>query len=166
MKHTGKVTMAAVVATSALSVTTVQAATTTTKYAVVDKTTSLNVRASASTKGKVIGKYNLNDEVKVIKSHSKNWYQVLYKGKKGYVNKKYVKSVPSVVGFGYANTSKSVSLNIRASKSTNAKVIGKYKNNEKIQITNASYANWTQVLYKGKVGYVSSKYIDGHHDYN
>lgn len=97
MKHIGKVTMAAVVAASTLSVTTAQAATTTTKYAVVDKTTSLNVRASASTK---------------------------------------------------------------------AKVIDKYKNNEKIQITNASYANWTQVLYKGKIGYVSSKYIDGHHDYN
>lgn len=166
MKNLGKLTMAAVIATSAVTATTAQAATikTTTKYANLEKGAKLNIRASASTKSKVVGQYQLNDEVKVIKSYSKNWYQVLYKGKKRYVSKTYVKNVPVVVGIGYANTSKGVNLNVRASKSTKAKAIGKYKNNQEIYITN-SYVNWYQVLYKGKVGYVSSKYVDGEHDF-
>lgn len=170
-----KFVLATSLATSAFAVTYAEApassvtqahAATTTKYAVVDRTTSLNIRASASTKGKVVGKYSLNDEVKVIKSYNNTWYQVLYKSKKRYVSKAYIKNVPSVIGIGYANTSKGLSLNIRASKSASSKIIGKYKNNEEIQITNGGLFNWYQVLYNGKVGYVSAKYVDGEHDFH
>lgn len=59
MKNLGKLTMAAVIATSAVTATTAQAATikTTTKYANLEKGAKLNIRASASTKGKVVGQY-------------------------------------------------------------------------------------------------------------
>ena len=163
MKHIGKLTMAAVVAASTLSATSAQAAvSTTTKYAVFeDLTGSLNIRASASTKSKVVEKYAFNAKVKVIKSYNKNWYQVLYKGKKRYVSKQYVAKLPAVIALGSANTSKGVNLNVRASKSSKSKIIGTYKNNQDVQISYAGYNSpWYQVVYKGKVGYVHSDYID------
>lgn len=163
MKSISKMAVAAIVASSALTATTAQAATTT-KYAVVEKDQTLNIRASASTKSKVVGKYKLNDPVKVVKSYNKEWYQVLYQGKKRYMYKSYVKNKPIVLGIGYANTAKGINLNVRASKSTSAKIIGKYKNNAEVNITN-SYLNWYQVLYNGKVGYVHASYVDGIHGF-
>lgn len=163
MKHIGKLTMAAVIATSTLSATSAQAAVaTTTQYAVLDNlTASLNIRTSASTKSKVVGKYAFNDKVKVIKSYNKDWYQVLYKGKKRYVSKKYVAKLPAVFVIGSAKTDKGVNLNVRASKSTKSKIIGTYKNNQDIYISKANYNSpWYQVIYKGKIGYVHTDYVD------
>lgn len=64
-----------------------QAQAATVKYSQVDH---LNIRTSASTKAKVVGQYKKNSKVTVIKSFNSKWYQVVYKGKIGYVSAKYV----------------------------------------------------------------------------
>ena len=49
----------------------------------------LNVRSSASTSGKVLGKVYKNDKVDII-GQTGSWYKINYKGKIGYVSKDYV----------------------------------------------------------------------------
>ena len=49
----------------------------------------LNVRSSASTSGKVLGKVYKNDKVDII-GQTGSWYKINYKGKTGYVSKDYV----------------------------------------------------------------------------
>lgn len=52
----------------------------------------LNVRDKPSTKGKVIGKLNNQDTVKII-SEKDNWYEIEFDGKNGYVSSDYIKLI-------------------------------------------------------------------------
>lgn len=65
--------------------------TTTKKYA-ESKVHGLNVRSSASAKGKVVGSLRKGDRVSYVKTQG-NWTKVSYKGKSAYVAKRYVKVV-------------------------------------------------------------------------
>ncbi|EYE87872.1 hypothetical protein Q428_10900 [Fervidicella metallireducens AeB] len=56
----------------------------------VTATTNLNVRSTASTKGKVIGEIKKGQKVNVIKKVG-DWYQISYNGKTGYILAKYTK---------------------------------------------------------------------------
>ena len=134
-----------------------QAQAATVKYSQVDH---LNIRTSASTKAKVVGQYKKNSKVTVIKSFNSKWYQVSYKGVKRYVSKAYVKKLPVAVANGYVKTG-GANLNIRSGPSTKYKVIGSYKDGKLISLTSYDNAKWYQVVYKGKIGYVSAKYVNG-----
>ncbi|WP_010304258.1 SH3 domain-containing protein [Kurthia senegalensis] len=123
----------------------------------------INIRSSASTKSKVVGQYKKNSKVTVIKSYNSKWYQVSYKGVKRYVYKSYVKKTPVALANGIVKTGGPV-LYIRAGASTKYKAIGSYKNGQIIAITNYQNPKWYQVVYKGKIGYVSSQYIQGPFD--
>lgn len=52
---------------------------------------TLNVRNSESTKGKVIGKLEKNNLVEVVQKSSKGWYKVKYGKGYGWISQKYVK---------------------------------------------------------------------------
>lgn len=120
----------------------------------------LNIRTSPSTKAKVVGQYYKNSKVNVLKSYSSKWYQVSYKGAKRYVSKAYVKRLPVAVANGYVRTG-GANLNIRSGPGTGYKVIGKYKDGQLISLTSYDNPYWYQVVYKGKIGYVSADYVEG-----
>ncbi|MCM3788874.1 SH3 domain-containing protein [Domibacillus indicus] len=59
---------------------------------------------------------------------------------------------------GYVSIDSGV-LNVRSGPGTNYKVIGSLKNNVSVSVYSQSKSGWSQIAFKGKRGYVSSKYL-------
>ena len=147
---------------------------TTKKTGIVNVSSSLNVRSSASTSSKVIGSLSGNTKVTIVGEEGA-FYKIEYKGSHGYVAKEYVKDVtesnnsnqgtqtpekPSTPETtkktGIVNVSSS--LNVRSSASTSSKVIGSLSGNTKVTIVGEEGAFY-KIEYKGSHGYVAKEYV-------
>ncbi|MDK0658087.1 SH3 domain-containing protein [Clostridium perfringens] len=144
------------------------------KTGIVNVSSSLNVRSSASTSSKVIGSLSGNTKVTIIGEEGA-FYKIEYKGSHGYVAKEYVKDVTesnnsnqgtqtpekpstpeSTEKTGIVNVSSS--LNVRSSASTSSKVIGSLSGNTKVTIVGEEGAFY-KIKYKGSHGYVAKEYV-------
>ncbi|MGU8138384.1 SH3 domain-containing protein [Clostridium perfringens] len=144
------------------------------KTGIVNVSSSLNVRSSASTSSKVIGSLSGNTKVTIVGEEGA-FYKIEYKGSHGYVAKEYVKGVTennnsnqgtqtpekpstpeSTEKTGIVNVSSS--LNVRSSASTSSKVIGSLSGNTKVTIVGEEGAFY-KIEYKGSHGYVAKEYI-------
>ena len=146
------------------------------KTGIVNVSSSLNVRSSASTSSKVIGSLSGNTKVTIVGEEGA-FYKIEYKGSHGYVAKEYVKDVTennnsnqgtqtpekpstpeSTEKTGIVNVSSS--LNVRSSASTSSKVIGSLSGNTKVTIVGEEGAFY-KIEYKGSHGYVAKEYVKG-----
>ncbi|MGU8957520.1 SH3 domain-containing protein [Clostridium perfringens] len=144
------------------------------KTGIVNVSSSLNVRSSASTSSKVIGSLSGNTKVTIVGEEG-SFYKIEYKGSHGYVAKEYVKDVTesnnsnqgtqtpekpsnpeSTEKTGIVNVSSS--LNVRSGASTSSKVIGSLSGNTKVTIVGEEGAFY-KIEYKGSHGYVAKEYI-------
>ena len=144
------------------------------KTGIVNVSSSLNVRSSASTSSKVIGSLSGNTKVTIVGEEGA-FYKIEYKGSHGYVAKEYIKDVtesnnsnqgtqtpekPSTPETtkktGIVNVSSS--LNVREGASTSSKVIGSLSGNTKVTIVGEEGAFY-KIEYKGSHGYVAKEYI-------
>ncbi|WP_415279802.1 SH3 domain-containing protein [Clostridium perfringens] len=144
------------------------------KTGIVNVSSSLNVRSSASTSSKVIGSLSGNTKVTIVGEEGA-FYKIEYKGSHGYVAKEYVKDVTesnnsnqgtqtpekpstpeSTEKTGIVNVSSS--LNVRSGASTSSKVIGSLSGNTKVTIVGEEGAFY-KIEYKGSHGYVAKEYI-------
>ncbi|MBO3400448.1 SH3 domain-containing protein [Clostridium perfringens] len=144
------------------------------KTGIVNVSSSLNVRSSASTSSKVIGSLSGNTKVTIVGEEGA-FYKIEYKGSHGYVAKEYVKDVtesnnsnqgtqtpekPSTPETtkktGIVNVSSS--LNVREGASTRSKVIGSLSGNTKVTIVGEEGAFY-KIEYKGSHGYVAKEYV-------
>ena len=144
------------------------------KTGIVNVSSSLNVRSSASTSSKVIGSLSGNTNVTIVGEEGA-FYKIEYKGSHGYVAKEYVKDVTesnnsnqgtqtsekpstpeSTEKTGIVNVSSS--LNVRSSASTSSKVIGSLSGNTKVTIIGEEGAFY-KIEYKGSHGYVAKEYV-------
>ena len=144
------------------------------KTGIVNVSSSLNVRSSASTSSKVIGSLSGNTKVTIVGEEGA-FYKIEYKGSHGYVSKEYVKDVTessnsnqgtqtpekpstpeSTEKTGIVNVSSS--LNVREGASTSSKVIGSLSGNTKVIIVGEEGAFY-KIEYKGSHGYVSKEYV-------
>ena len=144
------------------------------KTGIVNVSSSLNVRSSASTSSKVIGSLSGNTKVTIVGEEGA-FYKIEYKGSHGYVAKEYVKDVTesnnsnqgtqtsekpstpeSTEKTGIVNVSSS--LNVRSEASTSSKVIGSLSGNTKVIIVGEEGAFY-KIEYKGSHGYVAKEYI-------
>ncbi|EGT3614543.1 cell surface protein [Clostridium perfringens] len=144
------------------------------KTGIVNVSSSLNVRSSASTSSKVIGSLSGNTKV-IIVGEEGAFYKIEYKGSHGYVAKEYVKDVTesnnsnqgtqtpekpstpeSAEKTGVVNVSSS--LNVREGASTSSKVIGSLSGNTKVTIVGEEGAFY-KIEYKGSHGYVAKEYV-------
>ncbi|XZK28481.1 SH3 domain-containing protein [Clostridium perfringens] len=144
------------------------------KTGIVNVSSSLNVRSSASTSSKVIGSLSGNTKITIVGEEGA-FYKIEYKGSHGYVAKEYVKDVtesnnsnqgtqtpekPSTPETtkktGIVNVSSS--LNVRERASTSSKVIGSLSGNSKVTIVGEEGAFY-KIEYKGSHGYVAKEYI-------
>ncbi|MDV5114350.1 SH3 domain-containing protein [Clostridium perfringens] len=144
------------------------------KTGIVNVSSSLNVRSSASTSSKVIGSLSGNTKVTIVGEEGA-FYKIEYKGSHGYVAKEYVKGVTennnsnqgtqtpekpstpeSTEKTGIVNVSSS--LNVRSSASTSSKVIGSLSGNTKVTIVGEEGAFY-KIEYKGSHGYVAKEYV-------
>ncbi|BDU82048.1 hypothetical protein SNUCP2_17170 [Clostridium perfringens A] len=144
------------------------------KTGVVNVSSSLNVRSSASTSSKVIGSLSGNTKVTIVGEEGA-FYKIEYKGSHGYVAKEYVKDVTESNNSNQGtqtpekpstpeNTEKtgvvnvSSSLNVREGASTSSKVIGSLSGNTKVTIVGEEGAFY-KIEYKGSHGYVAKEYV-------
>lgn len=118
-------------------------------------TTNVNVRTGPnSAKYPAIGALKKGETVQCT-GVSGSWTQVLYKGETAYVFSKYLTDAPAPAEYRAANAN----VNVRTGPSSEKyPVIGYLVKGEKVQYLGVS-GNWTQVLYKGQVGYVFTKYL-------
>ncbi|MGU9455793.1 SH3 domain-containing protein [Clostridium perfringens] len=146
------------------------------KTGIVNVSSSLNVRSSASTSSKVIGSLSGNTKVTIVGEEGA-FYKIEYKDSHGYVAKEYVKDVTESSNSNQGtqtpekpsipeNTEKtgivnvSSSLNVREGASTSSKVIGSLRGNTKITIVGEEGAFY-KIEYKGSHGYVAKEYVKG-----
>ena len=144
------------------------------KTGIVNVSSSLNVRSSASTSSKVIGSLSGNTKVTIVGEEGA-FYKIEYKGSHGYVAKEYVKDVTESNNSNQGtqtsekpstpeNTEKtgivnvSSSLNVREGASTSSKVIGSLSGNTKVTIVGEEGAFY-KIEYKGSYGYVAKEYV-------
>lgn len=138
-----------------------QAQAATTMYSQVDH---LNIRTGPSTKYRVVGQFNTNDKIKVLKSYNAKWYQISYKGYKRYVTKTYVSKSVYFITYGYVNTPNNANLNIRSGPGTNYKIVTKAASGDYVKVTDFYSVKWFKVYHNGKFGYASTDYLDVYYE--
>ena len=120
---------------------------------------SVNVRASASTDGKVIARAARGENVEVTGT-SGNWYKVKYDGQTGYIRKDMLVEGSVATSASSTPTAKVTgsSVNIRKSASTGATVLKRVDKGAVLEAVSIS-DGWVKVKYDGVTGYVSADYV-------
>ncbi|WP_174729960.1 SH3 domain-containing protein [Mesobacillus harenae] len=130
---------------------------------------NLNVRATASLNGQVIGKLNKGTSVKII-TEEKSWTKIEYKGQAAWVSSQYVKKAAASSSSDQAGSSSSStertgivtasSLNVRNSGSLNGKVVGSVTKGQSYKIIEEKN-NWVKIEYKpGSFGWAAGWFFD------
>lgn len=114
----------------------------------------LNIRATPSTGGTVVGSLSSGSYVTLI-SKSGSWWKVEYgNGKYGYCHADYIQSVSST-----AASVTATSLNVRSGPSTSHSITG-YLHKGSTALILSTTNGWSRILYHGtKLGYVSAQYL-------
>lgn len=122
----------------------------------------LNLRASASASGSIIGKISHGEQVTVL-SGDGTWCKVRYGTLTGYVGRAYlaIGETPSA-STGNPGTAvvtlSSGTLNLRSEGRANATAIGRLPNGATVTVVEKG-AVWTRVYYNGQTGYAMSDYL-------
>lgn len=117
---------------------------------------ALNLRASASTNSKILCVLKRGDKVNVIQE-SVGWSKIDFNGKVGYVSTKFL--VPGNAQTSSVKVVKSNVLNIRKEANVTSEKLVSLKKGDKIKFISEN-SGWSKVDYNGKVGYVSSYYLE------
>ncbi|WP_349404316.1 SH3 domain-containing protein [Clostridium perfringens] len=140
------------------------------KTGIVNVSSSLNVRSSASTSSKVIGSLSGNTKVTIIGEEGA-FYKIEYKGSHGYVAKEYIKDIKDEVvtepekpsnpenskKTGVVTASKG--LNVRKEANTSSQIVGILNSGESVEIIGEENGFY-KITYKGQEAYASKNYID------
>ena len=129
------------------------------KGQVINVTSTLRIRKSASTSSAVLGTIRNGSTFDII-SKSGSWYQINYNGVTGYVHGDYVKEITTSSTVSQKGKVYNVSSNlrVRSGASTSASVLGYLTNNAEVNIV-GSEGEWYKIQYNSGYGYVSKEYI-------
>ena len=130
----------------------------------VKTTSKVNMRNDHNYFGEIICSIKSNEMLERILSCD-DWSLVIYKDKIGFVSDNYTKDVDGVSGDskikqkdGYVSAR--TGINLRLGPGMNEKVIGSLGIGEIAEVWGITDNNWYLVSYNGKIGYVSSEYVD------
>lgn len=131
---------------------------------------NLNVRSTASTSGKILGKLQKGSTVTIL-SIEGFWVKIQYGGQAAWVSKEFVEissattqpSVPTTTNSesssGVVGTITATTLNVRSSSNLNGKIVGTVTKGQAFDIL-AEENNWAKIeLKNGKQGWVASWYL-------
>ncbi len=122
----------------------------------VRTTTDVNMRAKPDNSAAVLCVLPKNAEAEKLGMEG-NWYHLSYKDKDGYVYKKYIKDSETT-----AAETKTVyttgNLNVRAKPDKTSAKLGVLKKGTAVETTGEKNG-WYTITYKGKIGYISGKYV-------
>ncbi|MCB2287262.1 SH3 domain-containing protein [Clostridium algidicarnis] len=152
------------------------------KGEVINVSSNLRMRSSASTSASVVGYLNGGEKFD-IKGKTSDWYLIEFNGKTGYVHKDYVKELnadaptkpvepkpsekpvekpvekPSETASSKGEViNVSSNLRMRSSASTSASVVGYLNGGEKFDIKGKT-SDWYLIEFNGKTGYVHKDYV-------
>lgn len=129
------------------------------KGQVINVTSTLRIRESASTSSSVLGTM-MNGSTFDIISKSGSWYQIKYNGITGYVHGDYVKEIAASSAISTKGKVYNVSTNlrVRSGASTSSTILGYLTNNTEVNIV-GSEGEWYKIQYNSGYGYVSKEYI-------
>ena len=119
---------------------------------------SLRLRATASTSGKVLDTAEKGEVVTVI-SKAGSWYKVNYNLQVGYMHADYLKVATkenAELGYGKINGS---SVNLRSGAGTTFSKLATGKKNDKVYILGLN-EGWYKVIYGETIAYIRSDYVD------
>lgn len=119
---------------------------------------SVRLRGSASTNGKIIDNAAKGEVVVVVSKHG-DWYKVVYDLQEGYIHGDYVdvsKTENAELGYGKINGS---TVNLRTGAGTSNPKAAVGKKGEKAYIVGIR-DGWYKVVFAGKVCYIRSDYLD------
>ncbi|MEH6883297.1 N-acetylmuramoyl-L-alanine amidase [Priestia megaterium] len=125
--------------------------------------TSLNVRATPSTSGAIVGKITKGNTVDIV-DESKGWAKITYSGKEAWISSQYINKTQTNSTSTANSTSKSAvvnasSLNVRSSASTSASIVTNLSRNSKVTVVKVS-GSWSQIkTASGQTGWVASQYL-------
>ncbi len=125
--------------------------------------TSLNVRATPSTSGAIVGKITKGNTVDIV-DESKGWAKITYNGKEAWISSQYINKTQTNSTSTENSTSKSAavnasSLNVRSSASTSASIVTNLSRNSKVTVVKES-GSWSQIkTASGQTGWVASQYL-------
>lgn len=127
------------------------------RFGAVDSS-SVNLRAGMSTKSEWLGSYKRGTWLRIT-GESSGWYKVKTPdGKTGYMSKDYIYISAAAKGIiGIVDVKES--LNLRATASSNGRVIGAYPDGVPCILLSES-GDWYHVSVDGKAGYFNADYID------
>ncbi len=125
----------------------------------------LNLRDEPSTEGNVITSFAPGTAVTIL-THGKNWHRVSIGGLTGYMSAQYLSASASTGGSAstsgktgvVANPGENQVLLLRETASTDARVLGYFRNGTQISIIGESGAFY-RVKVAGKTGYMMKKFI-------
>ena len=127
-------------------------------------TTTVNVRASASTTADRIGSLSKGLQVRILEEMANGWSKVDFEGEEGYIKSEYLEKTvitqnaetdtTKVIGTVTAKTN----VRIRELPSTDSERLGIFVEGQQLELL-AVENGWCKVLYDGKVAYVSEKYV-------
>lgn len=120
-------------------------------------TANLNLRSGRGTKNKILTTIPKNKEITVTEI-SGGWGKVTYNSKTGYCSMQYLKLISTTSYTHKVSTGSSQRLNLRSSRSTSSKIILSIPNGTSLKVTDIK-SSWGKTTYKGKTGYVSTKYL-------
>ncbi|MGC4378012.1 SpoIID/LytB domain-containing protein [Fictibacillus sp. Mic-4] len=132
-------------------------------------TENLNVRSSASTKGKLLGTLKKGTTVEVVSAQSNGWLKIKYKSTYAYVSGKYVKKIeeklpnkpePEASKVLYKGKTTTDGLNVRTQPNTNGKILTSLKKGSIVEVTGEEKNGWLKIKHKDSYGYVSGKYVE------
>ena len=125
-------------------------------------TSSLNVRANASTNSSRIGSLKKGTIVEIENISSNGWYKIKYKKGYGYVSGKYIEILndsstdTTVIKKGKINTN---TLNVRSEASASSSKIGTLSKGTIVDIVKIEKNGWYKIKYKKGYGYISGSYV-------
>ncbi|MFT8323359.1 MAG: SH3 domain-containing protein [Bacillus sp. (in: firmicutes)] len=144
-------------------------------YVNINKTSTLNLRSTGTTSGKILAKLTRGTQVEVY-SQANGWSKIKVNGKTGYVSSEFLAATKISDDLSdegnqnssdekqeenktkYVNVSGNSSLNVRKSASTSAAVLTKLANNKEV-IVLSEKDGWTKIKVENITGYVSTSYL-------
>ncbi len=121
---------------------------------------TVNVRVSDSMNADTMGQLRGGETVEILETKGNGWSRIAFDGKEGYVKSEYLTldiDIDSVVTIGTVTAIET--LNIRATASTEGMIMGSFAKGTTARLVSEN-DGWCEVVYNGKVVYLSSEYLE------
>ncbi|AXE37981.1 SH3 domain-containing protein [Acidipropionibacterium virtanenii] len=132
---------------------------------IVYATTSVNVRSTASTSGKLLGTLNRGDHVGTRGAAVNGWTPVSYKGTAAWVSSSYLSATrPATTSTSSSSAAgktvyTSTAVNLRSGAGTTYRTYGLLAAGKTLTTRGAAVNGWTPVSYNGRAGWVNTSYL-------